>query len=246
MINIVIPMAGRGSRFEASGYGLPKPLVEIHRRPMIQVVVDNLRPRDEHRFVFICQESHFVQYSLNEVLGKAAPGCEIVTTDGITAGAACSILLAAEHFAGDEEMMIANSDQYVDFESDLFLKHARDDDLDGDILTFPATHPKWSYARIDESRLVVEVAEKRPISEDATVGLYYFRRGQDFIEGASQMIEKDIRTNNEFYVCPVYNELILMGRKIGAYPIDASVMHGLGTPEDFEQFLTTETCARLA
>lgn len=245
MINIVIPMAGRGSRFEEKGYTFPKPLIEIRRRPMIEVVVDNLRPSEDHRFIFICQQSHFDRYALNDTLGNISPGCEIVTIDGVTEGAACTVLLGAGHYASDDELLIANSDQYVDFEIERFLDHARKNDLDGDILTFPATHPKWSFAKTDENERVVEVAEKRPISDQATVGIYYYRRGTDFVDAAEQMIRKDVRTNGEFYVCPVYNEMILMNKQIGVYQIEPTQMYGLGTPEDFERFLKTDICARI-
>ena len=246
MINIVIPMAGRGSRFEEAGYTFPKPLIEINQRPMIQIVAENLRPAEEHRFIFICQQSHYDKYALKETLGQVAPGCEIVPIDGITGGAACTVLLAADHFASDEELLIANSDQFVEFDVGEFIGHARSEDLDGDILSFPASHPKWSIAKRNDEGLVIEVAEKRPISDEATVGIYYYRRGQDFVDAAEQMIKKDIRTNGEFYVCPVYNQMILSGKRIGAHQIEASKMHGLGTPEDLERFLKTDVCASLA
>ena len=245
MINVVIPMAGRGSRFAEQGYTLPKPLVEIRRRPMIEVVANNLRPEEEHRFVFICQKEHYDRYALRELLGNVAPGCEIVQIDGVTQGAACTVLVASEHFANDDELVIANSDQYVDVRISEFLDHARKNDLDGDILTFPATHPKWSYAKLDRDGLVCEVAEKRPISDQATVGIYYFRRGQDFLEAAEAMITKDIRTNGEFYVCPVFNEMILEGKRIGLMELKPEQMYGLGTPEDLERFLKTEICEQI-
>jgi len=245
LINIVIPMAGRGSRFEEKGYTFPKPLIEIRRRPMIEVVVDNLRPTEDHRFIFICQQAHFDRYALSETMQNISPGCEVVKIDGITEGAACTVLLAAGHYSGDDELIIANSDQYVDFEIVHFLEHARKDDLDGDILTFPATHPKWSYAKMDRDGLVVEVAEKRPISDQATVGVYYYRHGRDFVEAAERMIKKDVRTNGEFYVCPVYNEMILADKRIGTFQIEPSQMYGLGTPEDLERFLKSEICARI-
>lgn len=246
MINIVVPMAGRGSRFDEKGYTFPKPLIEIRRKPMIEVVVDNLRPREEHRFVFICQEAHFHRYALKETLANIAPGSEIVTIEGVTEGAACTVLMAAGHFANSDELLIANSDQFVDFEIGDFLEHARTSDLDGDIVTFPATHPKWSFAKVDDDGRVIEVAEKRPISNQATAGIYYYRRGENFVEAAENMITKDIRTNDEFYVCPVYNEMILTYKKIGIYPVSPSQMHGLGTPEDLERFLKTEICAKIA
>ena len=245
MLNLVIPMAGRGARFQEKGYSFPKPLVEIRRKPMIEIVVGNLLPSCDHRYIFICQREHYERYALKETLGNIAPGCEVVTVEGVTEGAACTVLLAAGYFANEDELIIANSDQYVDFDVNDFIRHARRADLDGDILVVRATHPKWSYVKLESGDLVVEVAEKRPISNLATVGIYYYRRGLDFLSAAEQMITKDIRTNNEFYVCPVYNELILQGSQIGVMEIQPSQMYGLGTPEDLERFLKTDVCAEI-
>lgn len=239
-VNIVIPMAGRGSRFREQGFTFPKPLIEVQNKPMIQVVVDNLRPkRNNYRFIFICLREHYDKYNLGSLLNLIAPGCEIVMIDGVTAGAACTVLLAKEFINSDEEMVIANSDQYVEFSIDDFIGEARAKNSDGMILTFNSTHPKWSFAKTDKDGKVVEVAEKKPISNEATVGVYYYGKGRYFVEGAERMIEKDIRVNNEFYVCPVFNEMILDNRGIRTYKIPFEKMHGLGTPEDLREFLAS-------
>ena len=239
MINVVIPMAGRGSRFQAAGYTFPKPLIEVNRKPMIQVVVDNLDVFEEDvRFVFLVQKEHNDKFALNYLLPMVCRGnpCEIIEVDGITEGAACTVLLAKEFINNDDELLLANSDQWVDWDSGHFLRYMRSKGADGGILTFHATHPKWSFAKVDEhSNRVVEVAEKKPISNIATVGVYWFARGSDFVSGAEQMISKDIRTNNEFYVCPVFNEVIGGGKSVLNYPI--AEMLGMGTPEDLERFL---------
>lgn len=236
MLNIVVPMAGEGTRFKERGYTFPKPLIEINGKPMIQVVVENIRPTGAHAFTFICRKDHYDKYSLRDLLNLIAPGCGIVQVEHLTQGAACTVLLAAEFFNNQEPLMIANSDQYIDAPIDAFIRDAQMRKLDGSILTFPASHPKWSYAKLDEEGLVMEVAEKRPISTHATVGIYYYRQGRMFFEAATMMIEKNVRVNNEFYVCPVYNEMILAGHRIGIYEIEQTKMHGLGTPEDLEKF----------
>ncbi len=125
---------------------------------------------------------------------------------------------------------------YNNWNSNEFMYSMIADDIDGGILTFTATHPKWSFAKLDDSGFVERVAEKDPISDVATVGLYFWTRGSDYVKYAKQMIEKDIRTNNEFYVCPVYNEAIADGKKIKTYHIDRKQMWGLGTPEDLDTF----------
>jgi dTDP-glucose pyrophosphorylase len=165
------------------------------------------------------------------------PGCTIVQTEGITEGAACTTLLAKEYINNEEPLIIANSDQFVEWNSNEVLYAFSTEGVGGGILTFESTHPKWSYAATDENGFVTKVAEKQPISNHATVGIYYFARGSDYVSGALQMIEKNIRTNNEFYVCPVYNEFIQSGGKVRVKSINPDGMWGLGTPEDLNHFL---------
>ena len=236
MLNIVIPMAGRGSRFANAGYELPKPLIEIHGRPMIEYVVKNIQPKEECRFIFICLQEHLEKYNLQERLEKIAPGCVIVPVNQVTEGAACTVLLAQEFIDNSDPMMIANSDQYVDIDINEYLEAIGQ--LDGLIMTMKAHDPKWSFIRYNENSLVTLLREKEVISDEATVGIYNYKKGSDFVFYAKKMIERDIRVNGEFYVAPVYNEMIEDGKKIGFYNIgvDDEKMHGLGIPEDLERF----------
>lgn len=240
MITIIVPMAGAGKKFIDKGYTFPKPLIEVHGRPLIEIVAENLRPKEPHRFVFICQREHLEKYALSDVLELIAPESAVVAIPADTGGALCTVLLAVEAIPRQGEILIANSDQYVEASVDAFLSRCRLDDADGCIMTFPSTHPKWSYAKVDEAGHVVTVAEKRPISKNATVGLYYFKTGEMFIQAAERHILKGARTSGEFYVCPVYNELILDGRKITTFPIAKKEMFSLGTPEDLEAFVKSK------
>jgi NDP-sugar pyrophosphorylase family protein len=237
MIRIVVPMGGEGRQFTERGYTFPKPLVEVAGQPLIEIVVRNLTPSCAHQFVFVCKREHVQNYALGDVLQLVAPGCQIVTMSKPTAGALCSVMLGLEHLHHEDELLIANADPWVDAPIDSFLAFARASDWDGAIMTFPNTHPRWSYARVEDG-LVVAVAEKQPISRNATAGLYYFRHGSDFVQGAERMLLKKASWSfsGEFYVAPVYNELVLAGRRVGVFPIDASQMHGLGTPEEVERF----------
>ena len=232
-MNVLIPMAGAGSRFAQAGYTFPKPLIEVNGKPMIQVVVENLNV-DAH-FIFLVQKDHYEKYNLKQLLNLIAPGCDIVQVDGITEGAACTTLLAKEFIDNDQPLLMANSDQYAEWNSNECLYAFTADTVDGGIVTFEATHPKWSFAKLGDDGFVSEVAEKKPISNIATVGIYYWKKGSDYIKYAEQMIEKNVRTNNEFYVCPVFNEAIGDNKKIRVKNIDK--MWGLGTPEDLNYFL---------
>lgn len=237
MIRIVVPMGGEGRQFVERGYTFPKPLVEVAGQPLSELVVRNLTPAEPHQFVFICKAEHVQKYALGDVLRLVAPGCEIVTMSKPTAGALCSVLLGMEHLRHDDELLIANADQWVDVPVDRFIDAARTERWDGGMMTFPNTHPRWSYARVEHGQ-VVAVAEKQPISRHATVGIYYFRRGTDFVRAAERMLLKNASVGGEYYVAPVFNEFILEGRRVGHFPIDAAEMHGLGTPEEVERFQT--------
>ena len=233
-MNVLIPMAGAGSRFEKMGYTFPKPLIEVNGKPMIQVVVENLNIDAKH--IFIVQKEHYEKYNLKYLLNLITDNnCEIVRVDGITEGAACTTLLAKQFIDNDEPLVMANSDQFLEWSSNEFMYSMVADDVDGGIVSFEATHPKWSFAKLGNDGFVTEVAEKKPISNIATVGVYYWSKGSDYVKYAEQMINKDIRTNNEFYVCPVYNEAIGDGKKIKVFPIEK--MWGLGTPEDLERYV---------
>ena len=232
-LNILIPMAGAGSRFKQAGYTFPKPLIDIRNKPMIQVVVDNLNI--DANYIYIVQKKHREQYNLDTLLNLITPNCKIVEVDGLTEGAACTALLAKEYIDNDAPLFFANSDQFVEWDSNEFMYKMQETNTDGGIVTFKAIHPKWSFARIDENELVVEVAEKNPISDIATVGYYYWKHGSDFIKYAEQMIEKNIRVNNEFYVCPVFNQAIEDAKEIRTFNVKS--MWGLGTPEDLKYYL---------
>ena len=232
-MNILIPMAGAGSRFEVAGYTFPKPLIDVNGKPMIQLVVNNINITGN--YIFIVQKSHRQKYNLDSFLNLIAPNCKIIEIDHITQGAACTTLLAKELINNNEPLFISNSDQFVEWSSSVFLEDMNKTNADAGIVTFEAIHPKWSFAKIDENEIVTEVAEKNPISNNATVGYYYWKHGSDYVKYAEQMIDKNIRVNNEFYVCPVFNEAINDNKKIKSHKVQK--MWGLGTPEDLKYYL---------
>ena len=248
MLEIVVPMAGRGSRFATVGYSQPKPLIPVKGVPMIQLVIANLTPRRPHSFTFICQREHLDRFGLADHLTRWAPGCRVIGIDRVTEGAACTVLLARDQIATDSPLMIANCDQYIDADIDSYLAKMDDDRLDGLIMTMTADHPKWSYVGFDDSGRVSRVVEKEVISDQATVGIYNFACGNDFVRAAERMIDRDLRVNGEFYVAPTYNQLIEDGAKIGVYDIGGvgAGMYGLGVPEDLIAFEGLELADRAA
>lgn len=236
-MNVLIPMAGAGSRFESAGYKLPKPLIEVKGRSMIEKVIENINL--SANYTFVIQEKHDTIYNISNTLSKLVTNCNIVKTDGLTEGAACTALLAEKYINKDEALLIANSDQFIEWNSvNFYYQVLTQQDIDGCILTFKSTHPKWSFVKVDSNGYVTEVAEKKPISDIATVGIYYWRFGSDFIKYAKQMIEKNDRVNNEFYIAPVFNHAIKDGKKIITYEVEK--MWGLGTPEDLRVFVESQ------
>jgi HAD superfamily hydrolase (TIGR01509 family) len=237
-LNILIPMAGEGSRFSKAGYTFPKPIIEVNGEPMIKVVADNLNI--EANFIFIIRKEHDDKFNISSTLKQIEPSCKIVKIDGLTDGAACTTLLAKEYIDSDAPLLIANSDQFIEWDSCEFY-HSINTTIDGSIITFENVHPKWSYVKIDDDGNVTQVAEKEVISNKATVGIYYFSKGSDYVKYAESMIAKNIRYGQgfngtgEFYVAPVYNEAIADGKIIKTF--DIKKMHGLGTPEDLDSFI---------
>ncbi|MGI4800395.1 MAG: glycosyltransferase family 2 protein [Janthinobacterium lividum] len=247
MLNIVVPLAGFGSRFSKAGYALPKPLIPVFGVPMIRLVIENIRPAQPHRFVFICQRAHVAAHGVAEKLRAWAPGCAIVELDGVTQGAACTVLTAATEIDPQAPMMIANSDQFVEEDIDDYLAAMETPPADGLIMTMTADDPKWSFVAMNDGR-VTRVVEKEVISSEATVGIYNFRRGGDFLDAARAMVAAGERVNGEFYVAPVYNRLIAAGQRIAIHNVGEEFrgMHGLGTPSDLDAFLAKDVARAAA
>lgn len=243
MLNIVVPMAGRGSRFAKEGYIDPKPLIALGTKRMIEVVINNLTPEQPHRFIFICQKEHITHYNLAEKLQIWAPGSVIVGIEGITEGAACTVLCAEEYINSSDPLMIANSDQWIDIDINDYLAYIDNEKLDGLIMTMKANDPKWSFAELNNDGYVTRVVEKEVVSDEATVGIYNFKHGADFCRNAHKMISSNERTNGEFYVAPVYTWMYRDEKAvIGVYNIgeEANGMYGLGIPSDLNLFLSLD------
>lgn len=239
MINIVIPMAGQGSRFAKAGYEKPKPFIDVAGKPMIVRVLENLAYPDA-RYILIGRKEHLEkEHALVKQIEREF-NAVFIPIDKLTEGTACTVLYARKYIDNDDPLLIANSDQIVDMNIAHFIDDCAQRNLDGSILTFIDKHsdPKWSFAKLDEDRLVTEVQEKVVISEYATVGIYLYAKGRDFVDSAIDMIIENDRVNNEFYTCPTYNYAIGEGKKIGIYNIDFEHMHGIGTPEDLNLYLS--------
>ena len=232
-------MAGMGSRFANAGYALPKPFIDVAGKPMIVRVMENLAQPDA-KFILLARKEHIEKNQQLIIQIQSEFDATFVPIDKLTEGTACTVLFARSLLSPEDSVVIANSDQIVDDCFPSYIQDAKARNLDGSILTFTDTelNPKWSFAKIDAHGFVTQVQEKKAISQYATVGIYYFRRANELVDGIIQMIIENDRTNNEFYICPVYNYLIRGGKKVGIYNINQSQMHGIGTPEDLSIYLS--------
>jgi len=240
-MNIVIPMAGNGSRFVTAGYAKPKPFIDVLGLPMIEQVMKNIYIEGVKYFLIVKQEHLDTEKeTVKQIETKYNAKFITLESNKTTEGAACTVLHARKYINNDEMLMFANSDQIVDFDVKNFIEDAKVRNLDASILTFNdgKNDPKWSYAKLGPDGLVEKVAEKVVISNQATVGIYLYKKGSIFVDAAIDMIVRNERFNNEFYVCPTYNYVIKNGHKVGIYEIPASSMHGLGTPEDLKSYIS--------
>jgi len=237
--NIVVPMAGRGSRFTEQGYTDSKPFIDVNGKPMIQRVIENLGIEFDknYMFVLICLQEDFDRYDFHQfkdIIGHDS--YDVVILDDVTDGAAQTILQAKDLINDDTPLLTLNTDQMIDYNIDMWKSFEK---FDGGIPCFWGDSEDWSYARCGQDGYVEEVAEKKVISNDATAGYYYWKKGSDFVKYAEQMIEDNSRTNGEFYVAPVYNWAIKDGKKIAIYMVDE--IYELGTPEYLENYLEKNT-----
>lgn len=231
-MNILIPMAGAGKRFADAGYPVPKPFIDVLGLPMIRRVMENIGW--DGKYYLLAQTAH--KELLDGCMRGSEKEYEPVYIGGLTEGAACTVLLAKEHIDNEDWMVIANSDQVVDDEGwfNAALKYFHQQEADCGIVCFLADHPKWSYVHYERG-VIMAVEEKKVISNLATLGVYWFKKGRDFVQAAERMISKNIRTNNEFYVAPAINEIIQDGGKV--VPFMVNTVYGLGTPEDLAEFI---------
>jgi NDP-sugar pyrophosphorylase family protein len=237
-MNIVIPMAGLGSRFSVAGYVKPKPFIDVQGVPMIIRVLENIKTRN-CKFILVANNLHLQNESEIIKRIKGEYSADVIGINGLTEGTACTILHARALINNESPLLIANSDQLVDIDINNFIDDCTQNNCDGSILVFneESRNPKWSYAKLDKNQKVVLVREKEAISTLATVGIYYYSQGNYFVNGAIDMIANKDKTNSEYYTCPTYNYMIREGLKVKVYRIPKLSMHALGTPEDLNIYL---------
>lgn len=237
-MRLVVLMAGDSLMFEVSGAKYPKNLVEIDGEPLVQRVVEGLRPiiEEASKSIFLIREEEQRRHHTGDVIRLLVPDAEVIGVPKQTAGAACTALHAITEIERDEPLLVFNGDQVIDAPLGEIIEGFERDGLDAGTITFDAVHPRWSYVRPGPDGLVVEAAEKRPISRLATAGAYWFARGGDFTDGVMSMVRKDASVENAFYICPVFNELVLLGRRIGTHPIERDQYFSLSSLHGVDEY----------
>lgn len=235
-MKILVPMGGSDEAFRQHGYVYAKPLIEIAGRPLIQYVLDPLQKVAGAQTIFVIRKEDDLRFHMREVLHLLDQDAVMIRADGPTAGAACTALLAIEHIDNDEELIVANADQVLDFDLEGMIARFRERKLDAGTVVFDSVHPRWSFVQTDADGMVIEASEKRPISRNATAGVYYFAKGCLFVEAAKKMIMKQASVNGGFFVCPSLNELILAQKRVGIERIEREQYISLATPQAVEEY----------
>jgi NDP-sugar pyrophosphorylase family protein len=239
MFQILIPLAGGNAFFSDNAeYQFPKPLIEINGKPMIQRVFENLQTieREEVKYIFIIREEDCIRFHLDQTIAILSDyKASIIRLKEQTKGAVCSALMAVDALDLDSPLLIANGDQIIDIELQDAIKYFEEKQMDGGVITFESVHPKWSFARF-EKHLVVETAEKRPISRNAIAGVYYFKKAAVFVRGSFEVIKKNINTNGLYFISSTINELILDNKKVGYYSISNEHYHSFYSPQKIKEF----------
>lgn len=237
-MNILIPIVSPDNGSGGSQY--IRNLIEIQRKTILQYVYESLNQIRDAEFIIVIRKEDTVKYHLDDMLRLLIPGCKIIVADGATKGSACSCLLAVDEIEGGRPLIIAGGDQLMLRSPQEIITEFQENDYDGGVVIFDDIHPRWSFVKLDENGMVIEAAEKRPISRNATTGFYYFKKADYFIQSAQEMIKKDASVNGQYYVCPCFNEMVLANKRIGAYRIEKSEYFNFSQQkgiDDYEKYI---------
>lgn len=231
----ILMLAGGQSDSNSDDGSYPLCLAEINGAPMIQHLMRACADIGINRFIAAFRKSDIDEFHLDCIVRVLSPSAVVVSAENDTRGAACTALLAIGCINNDEELLIVNGNELIEADYISVLTSFRQRELDAGTVTFSSIHPRYSYVRLSEDELVIEAAEKRPISRHATAGFYWFARGRDFVRSAQAMIRKDASVNGSFYICPVLNEMVLEQSRIGVFQIDVSQYRPLKTSRQIMQ-----------
>lgn len=231
-MKILVLMAGDSKAFASDIYKFPKFLLEVDGKPLIQHLINSFSALKEADFIFVLKKSESQKWHIDNVIKLLIPDAKILKVDGETMGAACSALFSVDLINNEEPLLITNGDQILDIDYADFIK--KSSSFDASTIIFDSVHPRWSYVKLGDDGKVIEASEKRPISNNATAGTYFYKKGKDFVKAAADMIRKDVNTNGLYYICPAFNEMILNNKSISTYKINQDQYHQITNPQELK------------
>lgn len=236
MLKIIIPLGGSSELFASSGFFYPKPLIEIKGKPMIELVLENpLTIEKEKHFIFILKEEDCIKFHLDNTLKILCPGSSVVKLKNETKGGLCSVLMAIDEIDKNDSILILNGDQLIGQSLSEIISFWELNNADAGLVTFKSVHPRWSYARVIENK-VVQTAEKNPISNHAIAGVYYFKRSGDFFKSAFSTIKNEVQLEGKYYISPVINDFVLNNLEIIPYQIETKSYFLFYSPQVIHEF----------
>lgn len=233
-MNVVLLAAG-GNDASVEGEGYPFCLSELQGQPLIEILLDKWVDIQPH-FAVMLREDDIKRYHLDHVVNQITPNATVYPIPALTAGAACTALMAIDQINNDEPLVIINADELLDIDYAKALKKFQDNGFDAGTIIFESVHPRYSYVKIDDDGVVNEAAEKNPISRNATAGFYWYRQGKDFVEVATRSMRKHAVSNEPYFICPLFNEMILDQKRVGTFRIDKSLYKPFKSQQQVQQF----------
>ena len=236
MLNVIVPLGGSSELFTSAGYYYPKPLIEVKGKPMIETVLENpLKITENNKFIFIVKEEDCNKYHLDSTLKILVKDATIIKIKNETKGGLCSILMAIDEIQDEDELLILNGDQVIDHDFSEILDYWKSKYADAGLVTFNSVHPRWSYARVIDD-IVLQTAEKNPISKNAIAGIYYFKNAKSFFDSSFLVIKNDVHLDGKYYISPVINEYVLKNNRVIPYAIQSTAYHLFYSPQVLQEF----------
>jgi dTDP-glucose pyrophosphorylase len=226
--------------------GYPLCVTEIAGKPLIQHQIEMSAELGDMSLILAIRDEDCRQWHIDDVVRLLSPNASVLRVGEATGGAACTALLAINDINTDEPLLILNGDELLDLDFSAVTREFEAQGYDAGTVVFSSVHPRYSYVRLDADDLVVEAAEKHPISANATVGFYWFRHGSSFVRAAQQMILKGADVNGRYFICPTFNELILEHARIGVHRIAAGQYHPLKSERQIERYESASDAAKLS
>jgi NDP-sugar pyrophosphorylase family protein len=214
----------------------PSFLIQNNGKSLLEKIINQTKSIENVHYYFTFLEKDVKKFHLDKIVELLVPGSDVVTISEKTLGSGCSALYVASKIGLDEELLIISANEYIDVDFVEVINSYRKNKFDAGTIIFESIHPRFSYVKINDEGLVIQAAQQNPISKNATVGMFWFKKSGDFVKHAKSMIKKDVRVIDKFFIAPVFNEFILEQQKIGVFKIESLKYHPLKTENHINNF----------